>query len=1041
MVKQHLMGIAWKCRGAAIPLGSAALITAAFLTGCLATVETHEARQPPQPNPNTGPTTIHEKREAPPDVVATVSGNVVVVRATQQTECRDVIQESGPGNKTPVAHAAVHEGTWEACGTPAPLANTDLLLRVGDTASVKGKTDGSGVARFDLAEQPAPSDILDRPNLAGLISVAGHPRAEVNLTYLAVYAEWKTRAEALRAEEAAARAEQEQRHAAELAATEAAARKAEAEQKRKADRDAAAALRDIEAQLRPLGGSWDDRKREILTSLVTRRKGVAGVPTGEARRAHAIDARLARLAAEADQPVPPPAIPPPAIPAQKSPTASQRKAATEAWKSCREQEDVGDASSCWRLWLKKHADAASEAERLVAEERAGKTAIPQAAPSSKAKPAVEAEQVTLAEGGGAPRATPAGSDSGSNGAPGVPPDETAPPKAPEGGASAKPVVVPATGQVLDFCALKPREDSKRFVKQRVIVFAPAGAETLDEKDAAVRAGSGASQVREVFQARFPLDRFYNVVTAAPGVVGWEKLAHIPIEDIRHQLTASVDPAASGNNTGHISARENAFVGYSLACADYVAFPTITASEVEWKEVEVKTKTGTEKVKMPHVKITGELGVFARKGTDFVLVQTVNASVPGIMDLATDVGSAGMGSFDVKIGGMSVSKAVTRVIKLPEHISALPGDLCQLKEMGLDGVPGLAACPKTGEANATLAPATLDEHFGEICKSVEEAKGPEEARTARAACEVRVRAFQLARALQKETRSVEGWQLFAPLQHGLADDALAPALSLGREEGLKVGYGFAAYSQAKERLAFFKVTGVGPGGPTGEDHPSELNLRTGEAPDGARLEEYPQLGLAISAYGSFVGLIGNYGQRIYHATPQVSAVYALPGALFGGGLGVGYDLSGALAWPETWLRIGGTYLVGKGTNAKAQLIGAELLFEKGAYLGSHLAGFVALGPAFDQATVTLSELPYPMAAALKPEPEQALSAVLYGVAMHLGFDFLLHPTVSLRIQGGGQVHFNSASYSTSDGSAVAPAFTGHQDHYNPLGGDIGLTWMP
>jgi hypothetical protein len=77
-----------------------------------------------------------------------------------------------------------------------------------------------------------------------------------------------------------------------------------------------------------------------------------------------------------------------------APASAQKakKAATEAFKACREQEKFGEATSCWRAWLEKHKSAAQEAEVLYAEEKVkqGESAKEEPEPESKAA-ASEAE--------------------------------------------------------------------------------------------------------------------------------------------------------------------------------------------------------------------------------------------------------------------------------------------------------------------------------------------------------------------------------------------------------------------------------------------------------------------------------------------------------------------------------------------------------------------------------------------------------------------------------------------------------------------------
>ncbi len=62
-----------------------------------------------------------------------------------------------------------------------------------------------------------------------------------------------------------------------------------------------------------------------------------------------------------------------------------KKAASDAFNACREQEKYGDAASCWRAWMDKHKPAADEAEVLYAEAKV------KGAPAAKRSAATESD--------------------------------------------------------------------------------------------------------------------------------------------------------------------------------------------------------------------------------------------------------------------------------------------------------------------------------------------------------------------------------------------------------------------------------------------------------------------------------------------------------------------------------------------------------------------------------------------------------------------------------------------------------------------------
>jgi hypothetical protein len=103
-----------------------------------------------------------------------------------------------------------------------------------------------------------------------------------------------------------------------------------------------------------------------------------------------------------------------------APRAAESVAA-EAWHGCREMEELGDATACWKLWLRKYRAVGHEAEIYVAEQRAatpGGSApsaaarpvpvvaeptrpVPLAAEAVKSPPAPDAESVVVVAAGAA----------------------------------------------------------------------------------------------------------------------------------------------------------------------------------------------------------------------------------------------------------------------------------------------------------------------------------------------------------------------------------------------------------------------------------------------------------------------------------------------------------------------------------------------------------------------------------------------------------------------------------------------------------------
>ncbi|HEY4104180.1 MAG TPA: hypothetical protein VGM44_09820, partial [Polyangiaceae bacterium] len=301
------------------------------------------------------------------------------------------------------------------------------------------------------------------------------------------------------------------------------------------------------------------------------------------------------------------------------------------------------------------------------------------------------------------------------------------------------------------------------------------------------------------------------------------------------------------------------------------------------------------------------------------------------------------------------------------------------------------------------------------------------------CEVRVRAYQLSWHFQDDAANVEGWQLVAPLILGANG---APEISLGAEEKVKVGHAFVATGPNGERLGYFKVTHVGPGGKDGKSQPSELSLRMGSATEGMQLHEYRFLGLGIAVHGSVETLLSNanhyviFGMQTPNGPPPPFALYKAPSLVFGGGGTLSLDLSGLFSWSETRLRASGEYLSGNGTGLSATLIPIDLQLEKGFYLGKGLNFFLGLGPSITLAKLTAA---FPSIGGF-PGGTTNASATRFGGALDTGFDILFSPRVALRI--AGVFRYNVGSSYSGD-AAAALTENGAADSFSTLGGNVGL----
>jgi hypothetical protein len=776
--------------------------------------------------------------------------------------------------------------------------------------------------------------------------------------------------------------------------------------------------------------------------------------------------------------------------------ADARTPSAEAFSACREQEKIGDARACWALWMQKFGSSGSESEVAYAQEHAGnmrtssepskgsETGGPTAVALSANPPAlveVDGKKIGLtpiarlnvtpgdhtavfqrwdagrgmlkavkpftatagetlsleakAEDFHSPseKAAPekAASESPTTGSGPAP----APGPQSEGGDS-KSAATNGTahaaasgttgyrggGDVLDLCALEPKKDATRFQKQRVVVFAPADAAQLND-DAKVKAQDGGKLVRDIFTARFPLPRFHNVVTELPAKKEWASQDALTVEAIQAYVKQP-DDEGDKDRTARLD-KEREFVGYSVACTDYVVVPVITSHETKWEDKKVKTSKGEQTVKSLNLKLGGTLAIFKRDGSGFKKIAALDESVPSIADMMSDTVTANLPP--MKVAGVDLLDAAAKIPDLPKYVSAVPDPQCLAGKVGKGGAAALAECVK-GEGTTEQAFGGLDERLGPVCRKAKDASGSERD-DLNIQCEVRARAFQLSRAFQKDARSVEGWKLFGVLAKK-GDD---PSFALGKDEGVKVGYAFQVLDPGGDRLGFFKVTNVGAGGESGEKEPTVLSLRSGEATEGARLEEYPQLGLVITPFGSGGIIALNSGPTTVSGGGH-TAQFTLPTFAYGGGANFGWDLSGLLGWVETYARVDGGVLFGAGgAGTSAMFFPIDVWFEKGFYLGKTVTFLTALGPSMQITKLTVTP---PGNWTTFPQ-NLSLSTTQYGAALRLGLDFFLGPEWGLRTELFGRIPVTTASYSEDNGLPMQ-GFNTRNDRYATFGLNLGVT---
>lgn len=296
-------------------------------------------------------------------------------------------------------------------------------------------------------------------------------------------------------------------------------------------------------------------------------------------------------------------------------------------------------------------------------------------------------------------------------------------------------------------------------------------------------------------------------------------------------------------------------------------------------------------------------------------------------------------------------------------------------------------------------AGMSERASAVCKNV----GEDQSRIA--TCEVRVRAENLSHLLRKAGASVDGWRLFAPLVRAISANAPtappSPSISLGVAEGVRRSALFRAVvagENGPERVGFARVTKAGPGGPLGEIDPSQLAARGGSLPEGARMEEHPQIGVSLGLEG-----VGSFAMDTKGAAANLEQ-------MVGGSVTVGYNLSPFVDWGNTelWLRaqldVGYAtvkdFLPGVDTDwlMLNVLAGPELKY----YLFSRVDLFIAVLGGISVVAINEAN-----------DGEQDAMAYVPSLRVGAGFDILLHPDWQLRIGGGYRANLQDFKLDDAD----------------------------
>ena len=584
-----------------------------------------------------------------------------------------------------------------------------------------------------------------------------------------------------------------------------------------------------------------------------------------------------------------------------------------------------------------------------------------------------------------------------------------------------PALDPHDGAVLDLCALATPSDGTSSVRQRAVVFGPAGFERLERDDTFARTGA-ARHAGEAFIAGLPLDRLYQVITTIAPDPAWLSRDRLSIAELSRHLLANASPAMVGG--ADRGPQERAFAAYSVACADWVFVPVVDSASWSWRWFDPPTNklallrrgpisepTGSHPLMrgramlLPDVTFAGRVGAYHREGDIFVRVAVVRGGS------AHDVGMPDYPPADWGQG-------------IPGHLSAIPDASCAIGAPR-DGATGVSC---RGALDGRYISQGKNEFSLGVC-TARNLDNPE----VWIACIVRLGAEKVAGGAQRQLRKVRGLNLFDQLrQHDGR-----PALRLGRHEGVKVGYGFYVPAPDGGIASYFKVTRAGPGGPDGTFDPSILRNRFGSTPYGSRVYEYPQSNLYFAPRLEGGVLAGMSAPTTMTTGPLAGQTITFPAWAAGVSLGTAWDLSGTVGSPE-WRTMADIHLLaGATTSARVGLLLVDWpSVEKGVYVGPRLKAFASLALAWGWTWASVNE-----SASASVDDTGAVFSFggdyatgrMIGVSGTVGLEYMIAPDRLVRVDLSWRTH----AAVTLETSAEMQELAQRRDHYNAVLFRLGL----
>lgn len=384
---------------------------------------------------------------------------------------------------------------------------------------------------------------------------------------------------------------------------------------------------------------------------------------------------------------------------------------------------------------------------------------------------------------------------------------------------------------LDLCTLAPKANSDKYQRQRVLLFnasvdggADAPEPIVDSKGNQVGQHSYFADVRAGERARLslwdalPMSRVHSVV--------------VPQE----APSALFDAEALSLNKLNSVLEQDDFATYSATCADWLAIPRVTRRSASWKRVTTKKKVkrGDKwvSVDVPAWDLDTtwnvSLAVYKRTGDEFRRVSVL------------DAGNAGVGGF---AGGAGSTEGDSGR-GYHEYVSPWPEQSCSIGK-AVDGTPGQVHSCRGLAPHFSRELQITRLSSGGACSPVETSAGASGLR-ALAECSVLDAVARAGHLVQRDWKRLDGFSLFAPL---IATGATR-GVAMGRSDSARRGDYYIAKSTdqngAVVDLGYARIVRLGPGGDAGNQQPSEVKFKSGEAPPGTRMEEYAMLGAHLGA---------------------------------------------------------------------------------------------------------------------------------------------------------------------------------------------------